>query len=420
MARLLAFWLTQYIGRVGGLLGLCLLAFSGQAQTIASPDFHPASAPAPLDVADVAHRLYTRLPAHDSLSLQSGHHILLLVPVVGYSQQTSGVAELAVNLAFRRPLANVSTLIGAAEYTLNNQLIFTATSSVWTPDNTWNFAGDWRVMRYPQSTYGLGMYTSTSDDVVSMDYRYLRFYQTVLRRIAPSWYVGLGYQLDDHWNIESRNSRREVTSISRYRYGVEGRSVSSGPVFSLLHDSRANALNPQGGYYLNAQYRPNQKALGSDTNYQSLLLEGRLYLHPSPHSANILALWSYNALTLNGNPPFLDLPATGWDTYSNLGRGFIQGRFRGKNLVYGEAEYRFAITHNHLLGGVAFANAQSVTELAVVRGRVEDGGFEKIVPAVGGGLRVNLNKVSHTNLSIDYGFGLDGSHGLSLNLGEVF
>ncbi|MGI4863127.1 MAG: BamA/TamA family outer membrane protein [Janthinobacterium lividum] len=416
MARLFAFWLAQSLCRGGWLLGLCLFGLVAQAQPTA-----PLTLPAaPHDVADVAHQFYPRLAAHDSVGLRPGHHALLLVPVVGYTQQTSSLVGLALSLAFRRSQANVSTLVGSATYTLNHQLIFTATSAIWTRSNKWAFVGDWRVMHYPQSTYGLGMYTSTNEGVVSMDYEYFRFYQTVLRRFAPDWYVGLGYQLDDHWNIISRNNRREVAAISRYRYGVSGRSLSSGPVFTLLHDGRTNAINPQSGYYFNAQYRSNLKALGSSTSYQTLLLEGRLYIHPSPRSSNILALWSYNALTINGNPPFLDLPATGWDTYSNLGRGYIQGRFRGKNLVYGEAEYRFAITRNHLLGGVVFANAQSVTELNVVRGQVEDGSFEKIAPAVGGGLRINLNKSSRTNLAIDYGFGIDGSRGLALNLGEVF
>ncbi|NML65098.1 BamA/TamA family outer membrane protein [Hymenobacter sp. RP-2-7] len=403
------------------LAGLLLAAGAARAQVPEAPGLHPAAAPAPLDVADVAHRLYPRLPAHDSASLAPGHRVLLLVPVVGYSQQTSGVAELALNLAYRAPAANVSTMVGAAQYTLNNQLIFTLTSALWRPGNRWALLGDWRIMRYPQSTYGLGMYTNTTDDAVSMDYKYLRLYQTVLRRVAPAWYVGVGMQLDDHWDIVSRNRRREVTSISHYPYGVSGRSVSVGPVLSLLHDGRTNAINPQGGYLFNVQYRPNLHALGSDRNFQSMIVEGRLYLHPSPRSANILALWSYNALTLSGNPPFLDLPATGWDMYGNTGRGFIQGRFRGRNLVYGEAEYRYGITRNRLLGGVVFANAQSVSEINYTRGKGEsDGGFEKVVPALGAGLRLNLNKISHTNLAIDYAWGLDGSHGLALNLGEVF
>lgn len=166
---------------------------------------------------------------------------------------------------------------------------------------------------------------------------------------------------------------------------------------SLLHDGRANASNPQGGYLSNVQYRPNLRALGSDRNCQSLLVEGRLYLHPSPRPANLLALWSYNALTTSGNPPFLDLPATGWDMYGNTGRGLIQGRFRGKNLVYGEAEYRYGIRRNRLLGGVVFANAQRVTEINCPRGRGESGGgFEKVVSALGAGLRLNLNKASRS------------------------
>jgi outer membrane protein assembly factor BamA len=405
--------------RAGGLALLCLLAHLGAAQTPAPP-LAPA---ATRDVADVAHDAFARLarlPTHDSLGLQHGHRMLLLVPVVGYSQQTGAVVELALNAAFQRRQANVSTIVGTAQYTAREQLIFTVASSLWQPDNAWNLVNDWRIMRYPQSSYGLGMFTSTTSGVVSMDYKYLRLYQMAYRRVAPAWYLGLGYQYDDHWDIVSRNSRREVASISRYTYGVSDRSASSGLVISALHDNRVNALNPQGGYLVNAQYRTNRQWLGSDTNYQTLLLEGRLYLHPSRYSPNILALWSYNTFTLNGNPPFLDLPATGWDMYGNTGRGFIQGRFRGKNFVYGEAEYRFGITRNRLLGGVIFTNAQSVTELSVMRGRVQDGTFEKVVPAVGGGLRLNLNKASHTNLAIDYGFGFDGSRGLSLNLGEVF
>ena len=68
---------------------------------------------------------------------------------------------------------------------------------MWRPDNTWNFTGDWRVMRYPQSTYGLGMYSTTSGvssagGVVSMDYKYLRFYQTCVSARGPGLVPGPG------------------------------------------------------------------------------------------------------------------------------------------------------------------------------------------------------------------------------------
>jgi hypothetical protein len=144
-----------------------------------------------------------------------------------------------------------------------------------------------------------------------------------------------------------------------------------------------------------------------------VLIEAKKFLRPSPHSDNVLAFWSYTALTPSGTSPYLDLPTTGWDTYTNTGRGFIQGRFRGRNLLYVETEYRFGITRNRLLGGVVFANAQTVSEPIT-------GGFRRVVPAIGTGFRLNMNKISRTNLCIDYAFGADGSQGLFFNLGEVF
>jgi outer membrane translocation and assembly module TamA len=127
----------------------------------------------------------------------------------------------------------------------------------------------------------------------------------------------------------------------------------------------------------------------------------------------LLALWSYNWLTFDANAPYLDMPSTGWDTYSNTGRGYIQSRFRGKNMLYFEAEYRFPILRNGFLSGVVFANAQSFTDYPSNR-------FTTIAPAAGGGLRFKLNKHSGANLCLDYALGLNGSNGLSVNIGEVF
>ncbi len=403
-----------------------LLRAAGAAAQPAAPADSPRPAPprrsvAPADVVDAANALAPRLrlAPHDSLALARGRKFVAVLPAVGYSPQTGGLVEVAANVAFRAPLANMSTVLGALIYTAHEQAIFTATSSLWTAGNRWNLIGDWRVMRYPQSTYGLGMHTTT-DNVTSMDYDYLRVYQTVLRRLAPNLYAGLGVQLDDHWNIVGRNGRGEVRAISHYRDGVRGRSLSAGPTASVLFDSRTNAINPLRGAYLSAVFRPNRRRLGSDTNFESLLLEGRAYLRPRRRSANVLAFWSYNALTLGGTPPFLDLPSTGWDMYSNLGRGYIQGRFRGKNLLYLESEYRFGITRNRLLGGVVFANAQTVSEDAQIPDEAIAKRFDKVAPAVGVGLRLSLNKVSRTNLGVDYGRGIQGSSSLSFNVGEVF
>ena len=290
------------------------------------------TAPQQQDIADFAKRLFPHWPiaTHDVSTLQEGKRFVLVIPQVGYTLQTRGLVAVLVNTPFRRPRANMSSMTGMLSYTQNKQVIFVANSAVWSADNTFHFTNDWRLMHYPQATYGLGMHTSTDTRVVNMDYTYLRFYQSLLRRLAPNLYGGVGYSLDLHWNIESYNAVREFTRISRYANGVQGRSVSSGPTVHLYYDSRRNAINPAGGLYVNATFRANMDWLGSDETYQSLLVETRKYIPLSQRTGSILALWSYNSLTLSGDPPFLDLPSTGWDSSGNLGRGFIQGRFRGK------------------------------------------------------------------------------------------
>jgi len=74
-----------------------------------------------------------------------------------------------------------------------------------------------------------------------------------------------------------------------------------------------------------------------------------------------------------------------------------------------EAEYRFQLSRNGLLGGTVFANGQRLTRR-----------FGDFIPGYGAGVRIKVNKKSDTNLCIDYGFGINGSKGLFVNLGEVF
>lgn len=366
------------------------------------------------DVADIAHRLFPRLPAaqHDSLALQSGHAFVWVVVTPGYALQTRLLLDGVTNVAFQRPRANMSTIGSELIYTQNKQGVLTIASSIWASDNRVNWVGDWRLMHFPEDTYGLGTRTLASAPL-AMNFNYLRFYQSALRKIGPDLYAGLGYQLDYHWQVVTAVSPADQPVLGEYSASVNGSSVSSGITLNFLMDSRGKAINPTGGMYANVVLRPNLQRLGSDTNYQSLLLDVRKYLRLPNTGGNILAFWSYSWLTLSGNPPYLDLPSTGWDTYGNVGRGFIQGRFRGRNLLYGEAEYRFAITRNRLLGGVVFANAQSAAEPLTQQ-------LLKVVPAAGVGLRLRINKVSGTNLAIDYGLGADGSRGLFFNLGEVF
>ncbi len=127
----------------------------------------------------------------------------------------------------------------------------------------------------------------------------------------------------------------------------------------------------------------------------------------------MLAVWGYAWITLNGKPPYLDLPSIGWDSYNNTGRGYAAGRFRGKDMLYLETELRFDILRNGLLGLVVFGNASTLTEYT---GKY----FGPIQPGGGLGLRIKFNKHTSSNSCLDYGFGTHNSRGFATNLNEVF
>ncbi len=80
---------------------------------------------------------------------------------------------------------------------------------------------------------------------------------------------------------------------------------------------------------------------------------------------NVLAFWLRAEGVTSGHQPYLALPSVGWDAKGTTGRGYVQGRLRGTAWIYAEAEWRFRITDNGLLGGALFANAQTMSLPAV-------------------------------------------------------
>ncbi len=382
----------------------------------ATHHLHALTGTEPVDLIDVGRHLLMRHPSPrlDTAVKKPGRLYGSVLPSAEFTLQTGFAMELVGNVAFYtqdNPKENLSSIYLNLTYTLKNQLLVPIQGNIWSKDNKYNFISDYRFEKFPQNTYGLGSLTTTGD-VDPIDFFYLRFYTTLLRTIAKDFYVGLGYNVDYYYKVREVSPTPGIITDFE-RYGLHSTAASSGPTFNLLYDGRRNALSPEPGYYASLVFRPNFTALGSDSNWQSLQFDARAYKHFPAGSKNMIAFWTFDWFTLHGNPPYLQLPATASDTYSNMGRGYIQGRFRGKDCLYLESEYRFGLTSNGFLGGVVFVNAQSFTEPVTNR-------FEAINPGWGGGIRIRLNKFSRTNVCLDYGFGLHGSQGIFANLGEVF
>jgi len=337
------------------------------------------------------------------------------VPAVEYSLATKFATSLNANMVLPGKLAsdNHSTISTEIKYTQNKQVISQLVSNIWLKNNEYNLNTNWSYLKYPQKDFGLG---SKSDLKLfdMLDYSYIKMHQSIVKKIAPNLYFGPGLNIDYHWNIVDTTSINKPL-VGFTQYGISKSSKTIGLLLNLLYDSRKSIVNPiPNSTYFNLVYRNNLEFLGSDRPSQTIMLDIRKYLpFPNKDSKNILAFWSYNMLNLKGNLPYLDLPATASDAYSNTGRGYIQGRFRGDKLLFAESEYRFGITENGFIGGVVFANVQTLSER-------QGKSIQGLMAGYGAGIRVKLNKHSNTNIAIDYGFGQGGSKGIFMNLGEVF
>jgi hypothetical protein len=296
--------------------------------------------------------------------------------------------------------------------TTNSQASLNVRSELRLPDDDWLLVGDWALSHFPDPAWGVGGDTPESNRTI-LDRRQVKLHETAYRRLAGPLYAGLGYYLDDYYDISDRRAANgEPTAVSAYGIGTHGRSVSSGVTVSLLADSRDNPIAPWSGLYGLLRYRWAPDELGTERTWQALWMEGRAYL-PLPGRSGTIALWGFGWFAF-GRTPYLMLPAIGVDPEQRSGRGFIEARHVGRDLLGTEAELRFTIWE--FVGGVIGGNVHSVSDREPVEGAPR---FHRWHPAAVGGLRLTLDRRSLTNVALDLAVASDGVAAY-LNFNEAF
>jgi len=316
---------------------------------------------------------------------------------------------------------HISSAVASLTVSTLSQTSLNARYGLFTRNDAWKIDGDNRFQWTSQDTFGLGTATAP-EDKVNMQFDYFRVYETAYRGFGHGVFGGIGFHYSAHTGVEPGKDAEAAWSGSPYvtyseQHGLPLASqTSAGASVNVLVDTRDSAINAGHGWLGQASYRAFFDGfLGSDSSWQQLVLDARTYRKLSADGRHKLAFWLLGDLVVNGAAPYLDLPATGMDTYGRSGRGYAEGRFRGERLLYGEVEYRGTLMKNGLLGMVAFvntttlANSQSGEQL-----------FDEFASAAGAGLRLLINKRSKTNLCLDVGFGRQGSKGLYLAVQEAF
>jgi outer membrane protein assembly factor BamA len=359
------------------------------------------------------------------------NNFFLIIPAIGSQPATGFMFGAVAQYTFKgdEPKDKYSIVNLGVVYTTKNQLMVNAKNNVLLRDNQIFLSGDYRFYIFSQPNYGLGTAIIPRNEpnfeidsiAQPMDYNYLKFHQSVSWEVGEHFYVGGGINIDWYGTIKDKEldvANGKYTYHYNYsqKYGFDDKEYFlNGLSLNLVYDSRDNQVNAKKGWFANVNYRINP-ALFNDQRASSVLYTEYRNFIPltQKNDKYILALWAYGQFVMGGKVPYLNLPAIGWDQRSRSGEGYTQGLFRGFNMVYLSAEFRFPITCNQLIGGTVFTN------FTTAGNSDEDVHlFQYIQPAVGVGLRILIDKATRTNLIVDLAKGRH-SDGFYLNAGETF
>ena len=358
--------------------------------------------------------------------------LLTILPVIG-SNPTQGVlagVAVIVGIYLGDPeTTTISNISANILYTTKNQFLSGINSVLMLNNNSWQLQGDWRFLIFNQDTFGLGTkgpgetsggftlngYGTTSlvKGAQPMDLNLIRIRENFLKRVTETFYIGPGFDFDRYYAIDD----------SLLDLGATPPVVTS-------HYAYSTALGFDPGAYNTSAAEP-EPGLGQPRfDHQPLpghLRRARLPVVPAlarGAPGQLAALRRVpgvpgalqdgaeeRARLLGGVPeqrdrdaalPRRSRPSAG--TREPDRPRLVQGRFRGTAEIYAEAEWRFRITDNGLLGGVVFANAETFSAAPVsILGfaarestlRVHRAGRRR------GRAALHENRQSRTNITLD-------------------
>lgn len=331
------------------------------------------------------------------------------LPVVFYQPETGvGFGASGVYLfqlgrptdSEARRLPSAVSAVGI--YTTKSQIIAAVQTELFPTSGRYRYIGELSFSKFPTKLWGVG---NDTPEELEEDYTPILFNLRLeaQRRLRRGWYAG----------VTARFAYRELEEIEEDGLidsglipgSEDGRIVGTGLL--LLRDTRESTWYPRSSSFHQIRAMLYDGAIGSDYDYFSLTVDLRKY---APVFGNhVLALRALGQ-GMSGDPPFDLLPQLGGDV---LLRGYFQGRFRDKDLLAMQAEYRAPVWWK--LGAAAFVSAGQVApELSGLR-------LDAFHPAAGFGLRFLIQEEEGVQIRADFAWGFDvESSGFYINIGEAF
>jgi outer membrane protein assembly factor BamA len=324
-------------------------------------------------------------------------------PFIFYTPETKTGGGGAINYFFReagsRLNARPSSLVPVLVYTQKQQISATLFADLYWKQEKNHLMGTVSYSKWPNLFYGIGNNTSNNGEdytqrAVALDLRFLR-------QVRHGMYLGIQYQF-----LKSKLTKIEAGGqLARGDIlgGDDGAASGVGAIVSW--DTRDNIFNAASGGFYQLSARVFHDRLNSDFDFTTYQADLRRYFPVM--ASHVLAVQGYMNM-IKGDPPFYMMSLLGGQ---NLMRGYYEGRYRDKNMIAVQMEYRLPVWKR--IGAVGFAGFGEVAP------GISDFELKSFKHTVGIGLRYLLVPAEKINMRLDFGWGRDSS-GFYLALTEAF
>jgi surface antigen Omp85-like protein len=331
---------------------------------------------------------------------------LLITPFIapGYTPEMGGLLTLGALISFRpsprlkrgsQELVQRSTLTVNGSYSTTQAINANAKLSTYLRGDQLRLFVDFVYKDMPDEYWGVGFEAGQapeSDSTTSYQRSSWVLFPKVLWRLTPA--IMVGGALDFNSTTATNVSPGMAADPYYQLFGATNFNSGAGVVFQF--DSRDIAANPWKGVYLNAQALFYGTSLGGDNTYQVYDFDYRQFRNLGRPGRTLA--WTARTRSTRGDVPWAELSQLGSST--DL-RGYRQGRYRDKAMLYAIVEYRHQFTNAKRPGGlsrhgvVGWVGGGSVGE--------DLGGFDHILPNWGVGYRFEVQP--RMSVRMDIGFG---------------
>lgn len=333
---------------------------------------------------------------------------LLVYPIAAYSPETSvefGVSSLFVRYAKGDTNNRLSEVNALAFYTLHNQYGGIIEHALYSDKNSWFLLGKLKFQSFPLTFYGIGA-ESPNVKLANVDAFQFQIKERGLRKIYGNFYGGVEVDIQHLGNVKFHDYDTAVAYD--LPLGHEG-STNFGVGLGALYDNRHNVLNVRHGFFSELAFLHYNPSLGSKYEFTSIFSDVR-WFHPIKNR-NVLAFHAVGQFT-SGNPPFNQLALLGGES---IMRGYYLGRFRDRNLLATQVEYRMLpLWFAKRWGATIFASS------GLVYNQLNHIERDHLLAAGGVGARFLLFPKKDVWIRADFAVNNEGGYGIYIFVGEAF